>query len=107
MTKITPVVLSGGSGTRLWPLSTPTRPKQFLALTGALTMFQQTVMRASNRLLFEAPIVVASAAHADLIAALERRDAEAAEKAVQRDIETAANSIIEHALSERGEKEDN
>lgn len=47
------------------------------------------------------------AAHADLIAALERCDAEAAEKAVQRDIETAANSIIEHALSERGEKEDN
>lgn len=67
MTKITPVVLSGGSGTRLWPLSTPTRPKQFLALTGALTMFQLTVMRTSNRLLFEAPIVVASAAHADLI----------------------------------------
>jgi mannose-1-phosphate guanylyltransferase len=67
MTKITPVVLSGGSGTRLWPLSTPTRPKQFLALTGSLTMFQLTVMRASNRLLFEAPIIVASAAHADLI----------------------------------------
>jgi mannose-1-phosphate guanylyltransferase len=69
MTKITPVVLSGGSGTRLWPLSTPTRPKQFLALTGALTMFQLTVMRTSNRALYEPPIIVASAAHAELILA--------------------------------------
>lgn len=69
MTKITPVVLSGGSGTRLWPLSTPTRPKQFLSLTGALTMFQLTVMRTGNRSVYEPPIIVASAAHAELIMA--------------------------------------
>lgn len=67
MTKITPVVLSGGSGTRLWPLSTPTRPKQFLSLTGTLSMFQLTMMRASDRALYGPPIVVASEAHADLI----------------------------------------
>jgi len=69
MTKITPVVLSGGSGTRLWPLSTPTRPKQFLPLTGSLTMFQLTVMRASDPSLYESPIIVASEAHAELIVA--------------------------------------
>lgn len=69
MTKITPVVLSGGSGTRLWPLSTPTRPKQFLPLTSSLTMFQLTVMRAGDRSVYEPPIVVASEQHADLIVA--------------------------------------
>ena len=40
-----PVVLCGGSGTRLWPLSRETYPKQFLALTGARTMLQETALR--------------------------------------------------------------
>ena len=40
-----PVVLCGGSGTRLWPLSRETYPKQFLALTGARTMLQDTALR--------------------------------------------------------------
>lgn len=38
-----PVILSGGSGSRLWPLSRKSFPKQFLALTGEQTLFQQTV----------------------------------------------------------------
>ena len=44
--KITPVILCGGSGRRLWPLSTLVRPKQFMRLrkTG-LTLFQETVKR--------------------------------------------------------------
>ena len=42
---LTPVILSGGSGTRLWPLSRDLYPKQFLPLTGSLTMFQETVRR--------------------------------------------------------------
>lgn len=42
---LVPVVLCGGSGTRLWPLSRETYPKQFLALTGALTMLQETATR--------------------------------------------------------------
>ncbi len=64
---ITPVILSGGGGTRLWPMSTPDRPKQFQALTGEHTMFQLTVLRATDRERFDAPIIVANAAHAHLV----------------------------------------
>jgi mannose-1-phosphate guanylyltransferase/mannose-6-phosphate isomerase len=42
---LTSVILSGGSGTRLWPLSREAYPKQFLALTGNLSLLQQTVLR--------------------------------------------------------------
>jgi mannose-1-phosphate guanylyltransferase len=63
---IVPVILSGGSGTRLWPMSRPKRPKQFLALTAAETMLQLTAQRAAGER-FAAPIVVANAAHADQV----------------------------------------
>ena len=45
---ITPVIIAGGSGTRLWPLSRAGRPKQFLALNGEKTMLQQTAERLSD-----------------------------------------------------------
>ena len=64
---ISPVILSGGGGTRLWPLSTPQTPKQFLALTGTHTMFQLTVLRVMDRERFTAPIIVANAAHAGIV----------------------------------------
>lgn len=64
---ITPVILSGGSGTRLWPMSTPERPKQFLPLTDTLTMFQLTARRTKHAEIFNPPIIVASERHADLI----------------------------------------
>jgi len=57
-----PVILSGGSGSRLWPLSRKQYPKQFLALTGEHTLFQQTL----ERLIFdgmEAPVVVSNLEH--------------------------------------------
>jgi mannose-1-phosphate guanylyltransferase len=63
MTKITPVILSGGSGTRLWPLSTAERPKQFHALTGTTSMFAQTLARAADRARFTAPIIVCGHGH--------------------------------------------
>ena len=63
---IVPVILSGGSGTRLWPMSRPERPKQLLALTAEDTMLQLTATRAAGEA-FAAPIVVANARHADLI----------------------------------------
>lgn len=63
---IVPVILSGGSGTRLWPMSRPEKPKQLLALNAEQTMLQLTALRASGPS-FAAPIVVANAAHADLI----------------------------------------
>ncbi len=65
--KIVPVILSGGGGTRLWPLSTPATPKQFLALTSAATMFQMTLERVRDTTRFAPPVVVANAAHAALV----------------------------------------
>jgi mannose-1-phosphate guanylyltransferase len=63
---IVPVILSGGSGTRLWPLSTPQRPKQFLPLTGSESLFQQTLGRIADRDRYAPPLVVANAAHEEL-----------------------------------------
>ena len=63
---IVPVILSGGSGTRLWPMSRPEMPKQLLALTAEETMLQLTAKRAHGEA-FAAPIVVANARHADHI----------------------------------------
>lgn len=65
--KITPVILSGGGGTRLWPMSTPECPKQFLKLAGDGTMFQMTLARVMDRDFFGAPLVVGNAAHAKLL----------------------------------------
>ena len=56
--RITPVILCGGSGTRLWPLSRSSRPKQMLALQGSETMLQMTAARVAADDLFEAPILV-------------------------------------------------
>lgn len=61
---IQPVILSGGSGTRLWPLSVPTRPKQLLPLTDSRTMLQLTVGRVNDGARYQPPIVVCGAAHA-------------------------------------------
>jgi mannose-1-phosphate guanylyltransferase len=59
-----PVVLCGGSGTRLWPASRPGRPKQFLPLTGPTSSFQETLLRLRG-LGAETPIVVTGRAMAD------------------------------------------
>ncbi|MBC7522538.1 MAG: mannose-1-phosphate guanylyltransferase [Sandarakinorhabdus sp.] len=61
--RIWPVILSGGSGTRLWPLSRTARPKQMLALAGAETMLVATAGRVADRTRFHAPIVVTGAGH--------------------------------------------
>jgi len=66
---IVPVILSGGSGTRLWPMSRPEMPKQMLALADELTMLQQTARRTHGHARFAAPVVVANARHADLVEA--------------------------------------
>jgi len=64
---IVPVILSGGSGTRLWPMSRPERPKQMLALTAEETMLQLTARRAPTGEAFAAPVIVANALHADMV----------------------------------------
>ena len=52
-----PVILSGGSGTRLWPLSREQYPKQLLALNGDLTLLQNTARRLPGRLMGHAIVI--------------------------------------------------
>lgn len=77
-TLITPVILSGGSGTRLWPLSRSRRPKQLLALTGERTMLQMTAGRCADRARFGPSIIVTNALHAAEIATQLQHDRPAA-----------------------------
>jgi mannose-1-phosphate guanylyltransferase/mannose-6-phosphate isomerase len=63
-----PVVLCGGSGTRLWPLSRSHLPKQFLPLVSERTMLQETVMRLQGLDGAEAPIAIANEEHRFLVA---------------------------------------
>ena len=58
--KFRPIILAGGSGKRLWPLSTKEKPKQFLELFGDLSLFDLTLQRINNRNLFTEPIIVTS-----------------------------------------------
>jgi mannose-1-phosphate guanylyltransferase/mannose-6-phosphate isomerase len=64
---LTPVILCGGAGTRLWPLSREGFPKQLLALTGPHTLLQQTVLRLEG-LPVGAPVTVCHEAHRFLVA---------------------------------------
>ncbi len=69
MPVVIPVILSGGSGTRLWPMSTVQRPKQFLPLVGDESMFLQTLRRVADRAQFAAPMIVCGAGHVALVEA--------------------------------------
>jgi mannose-1-phosphate guanylyltransferase/mannose-1-phosphate guanylyltransferase/mannose-6-phosphate isomerase len=63
MTEIIPVILCGGSGTRLWPRSRAAKPKPFLPLVGEDTLFRATLERCSSQAGFGSPVVVTGAAH--------------------------------------------
>ncbi|MEQ8801920.1 mannose-1-phosphate guanylyltransferase/mannose-6-phosphate isomerase [Haliea sp.] len=64
---LTPVLLSGGVGSRLWPVSRELHPKQFLPLAGELTMLQQTLERTGS-LEASAPVVVCNEEHRFMVA---------------------------------------
>lgn len=66
---ITPVILCGGSGTRLWPRSRAARPKPFLPLVGETTLFAATLDRAAPDHGFAAPVIVTGARHVDHVTA--------------------------------------
>jgi mannose-1-phosphate guanylyltransferase / mannose-6-phosphate isomerase len=66
--KLTPVILSGGSGTRLWPLSREGHPKQFLSLSGEYSMLQDTWLRVRELAEGGAPLVVANEKHRFMVA---------------------------------------
>lgn len=65
---MTPVILSGGSGTRLWPLSRGQYPKQFLPLVGSNTMLQETVCRLQGLEDLDVPIAVCNEDHRFMLA---------------------------------------
>jgi mannose-1-phosphate guanylyltransferase/mannose-6-phosphate isomerase len=64
---IHPVVLSGGSGTRLWPLSRALSPKQLLPLISDKSLLQETVLRVNDARQFAAPLVIANDEHRFLV----------------------------------------
>jgi len=66
--RLQPVILSGGSGTRLWPLSREFYPKQLLRLVGNQTMLQQTIARLGGLAEVSDPIVVCNEEHRFLVA---------------------------------------
>ena len=70
--KILPVILSGGSGTRLWPCSRLSHPKQFLPLVSEQTMFQETIRRLlafdGNQVEVDTPLVVGNEQHRFMVA---------------------------------------
>jgi len=69
MTQIVPAILSGRSGTRLWPLSTDQSPPQFLALAPDQTTFADTLARQCNATRFAAPLIIGARRHASLMEA--------------------------------------
>jgi mannose-1-phosphate guanylyltransferase/mannose-6-phosphate isomerase len=58
MTKIVPILMAGGAGTRLWPVSRDALPKQFLPLVGERSTYQDTLLRVAEGELFASPIVI-------------------------------------------------
>ena len=69
MGAITPVILSGGAGTRLWPLSRLARPKPLVALDGSSTLLQQTALRVADARAFAPLLVVTGAEDAEAVTA--------------------------------------
>lgn len=67
-TSIIPVILSGGSGTRLWPLSRQLRPKQFLPMIDELTLFQNTLQRLQAIPQLEKALVICNEEHRFMVA---------------------------------------
>lgn len=68
MTRILPVIMCGGSGTRMWPLSRESMPKQFISLIGEHSSFQDTLLRLAGSDLFEAPLVITNHDYRFLVA---------------------------------------
>lgn len=75
---ILPVIMAGGAGTRLWPLSSPAQPKQFQRLVGEYTTYESALRLVSDPALFLPPVVITAQAFAGLASAQARRASVAA-----------------------------
>ena len=64
---IHPVILCGGSGTRLWPMSRKAKPKPFIPLLGEVTLFRAALDRCADEVQFAPPTVVAGAQHVNFV----------------------------------------
>lgn len=67
--KVCPVILCGGGGTRLWPRSRASKPKPFLPLVNNLTSFEQALRRCADATQFDAPLVVTGSRHLEHVEA--------------------------------------
>ncbi len=106
--RIIPAILSGGAGTRLWPVSTDAEPKQFHAFGGAGSLFAETIRRfaaPAEGVAFAPPLVLANAAHAELVQAhLDQADATAAAIFLEpMGRNTAAAAVIAAALGKEAD----
>src|SRR6476620_6836388 len=61
LARIVPVIMCGGTGTRLWPVSRESMPKQFVPLVDSTSTFQQVLARVNSAALFARPIVITNA----------------------------------------------
>jgi mannose-1-phosphate guanylyltransferase len=77
---ILPIIMSGGSGTRLWPLSRASHPKQFLALTSDYSMLQETINRLDDR--YSAPVIICNNEHRFIVAEQLRQNDSKASKII-------------------------
>lgn len=68
MPRIVPIVLAGGTGTRLWPMSRSSRPKQFLPLLGDYSLFQETLLRLAADPRYHRPVVITNDEYRFLVA---------------------------------------
>ena len=94
-----PVILAGGSGTRLWPLSRRLYPKQLMALSGTATMLQQTLRRLSGLAEIFPPIVICNDHHRFMVAEQLRADEVAAEAIILEPVgRNTAPAVIVAAL---------
>ena len=67
--KIRPIILAGGSGTRLWPMSRESLPKQFCRIERQHSLFQQTIDRLNRIDRFDAPVIMTNERHVETVRA--------------------------------------
>ncbi|MEE4209484.1 MAG: sugar phosphate nucleotidyltransferase [Parvularcula sp.] len=103
MSSITPVIMAGGSGTRLWPFSTKDDPKQYRKLVSDKTMLEETLLRVSGEG-FAPPVIIASLRHRAHVEGQLPKGAAAIFEPFGRNTAPAAIMAALHVLEKEGEE---